>query len=137
MNFTLPKAAPAKQQMQSPERVRNGVLFEQIMENVGLDDIDLPPLEGPDGGDGGEGRVCEWDGETCMETPQYYLVMFCADHECRARHRRYLCKRHYAYMLNSMLRHLAGCECVVCAVTDDERATAVAAHISGFGRIGE
>lgn len=112
------------------------VAFERIAQDRQFEDIDLPPIDDDGDGDGG-GRVCEWTDEVCTQTPEYYTVMFCQDPDCTARHRTYLCREHYAYRLNEVLRHLAECEGVARADGDEARATAVAAHLGGFGRIGQ
>lgn len=116
------------------ETFETNVAFEEIVDDHAFDDIDLPPIDDDDDGDGG--RVCEWSDEACTQTPEYYVVAFCQDPQCDARHRTYLCKEHYAYRLNDTLRHLAVCGGVAHAVDGAERARAVAAHVCGFGRIG-
>ncbi|RYQ18372.1 hypothetical protein PG2083B_0511 [Bifidobacterium pseudolongum subsp. globosum] len=80
-------------------------------------------------------HVCEWSGETCAQTPEFYVLAFCPDPDCTVRHCTYWCREHYAYTLKNILCHFNECEELAQAETDEERAQVVASHVCAFGRI--
>lgn len=96
-------------------------------------------LDGDDFGGffgGGDGEHdCEWDEGICDRTATRYILCYCDDPDCKARHTYYYCERHYALTLARILHHLPDCDRYNPGMTADERRQVTLRHIAAWGRI--
>ncbi len=99
-------------------------------QDLGID-VDDP------GFDDGGGSSCDWDDYICDEDPEYYMVWFCDDPDCRLRHRHDFCLRHYALRLIMILDHISVCPAYRDAKTPEERRKVTMGHIAAWGRLGD
>lgn len=95
----------------------------------------FPPID-PMSGSGG-GQVCDWEGEVCTETPEYYVLQFCTDPDCPHSHRRPYCKRHYLLTIADIAKHLSQCDGYYDGMSQEDRRVLASGHIAGFGRLSD
>ncbi len=97
-------------------------------------ELDVDDIDGFFGGGGGE-HDCEWDEGICDKTATHYILSYCDNPDCKARHMRYYCERHYALTLARILHHLPDCDRYKPGMSAEERREQTLLHIAAWGSI--